>query len=136
MSMEGVGHVAVFPRNEIPLPPPALVRVCDLRITAPRHTPLDVAIADGVPGIVAVVPDADGDRCPDLIVGAASADGPAGLDVGRVYVVSGGLVPGGRSLVGGFFRNVNGNARDGLAALGPSDMIFVDGGGDRTCVAE
>lgn len=45
-------------------------------------------------------------------------------------------LPGGRSLVGGFFRNVNGNARDGLAALGPSDMIFVDGGGDRTCVAE
>lgn len=60
MSMEGVGHVAVFPQNEIPVPPLALARVCDLRITAPKHTPLDVAIAEGRPGIVAVVPDAGG----------------------------------------------------------------------------
>jgi hypothetical protein len=45
-------------------------------------------------------------------------------------------LPGGRSLVAGFFRNVNGEARDGLAALGRSDMIFVDGSGDRTCVTQ
>ncbi|MBP8301628.1 MAG: phage terminase large subunit [Planctomycetes bacterium] len=60
MSMEGVGYVAVFPQAEIPAPPLALCRTCDLRITAPKHTPLDVAIADRLPGIVAVVPDPAG----------------------------------------------------------------------------
>lgn len=53
---------------------------------------------DGAGRALAVVPDADGDACPDLVVGASSADSQGTLDAGRVYVVSGALTPGARSL--------------------------------------
>lgn len=42
----------------------------------------------------------------------------------------------GRVLLGGSFTHVNGEPRDGLAAVGPSDTLFADGLGDPLCVAD
>lgn len=40
----------------------------------------------------------------------------------------------GRALLGGFFSSIDGQPRDGLAAVGPSDTLFTDGVGDPGCV--
>ena len=43
-------------------------------------------------------------------------------------------VDGGRVLIGGSFRSVNGQAHDGLALIGASDTIFAGEMGDPYCV--
>lgn len=71
-------------------------------------------------GIVRVQPDGAID--PRWRVDADIAPSAAlGLDAGRV-------------LIAGAFRSIDGEARDGIAAVGPSDTIFADSGGDPLCV--
>ena len=43
-------------------------------------------------------------------------------------------VEGGKALLGGSFRNVNGEPHDGIALIGPSDTIFAGEMGDPLCV--
>jgi len=43
-------------------------------------------------------------------------------------------VDGGRVLVAGSFRNVNGDPHDGIALIGPGDTIFAGEMGDPLCV--
>lgn len=91
MAMEGVGHVAVFPRKNLPDAPRAPERVCDIRLQVKPGEDLDTALVLGRRDVVSMVPTAGGpvsiyeepNPMGEYVLGVA-----AGADRCKTYVVA------------------------------------------------